>query len=411
MLHRLTKWGVSAAILLLVTSAAVPSPQEGGKKKEYKDRQEYDIIKKVYETKEPRQRLQLLDQWKEKYPETDFELERKRFYFASYQATQQTEKAVEAAKTLLEAAPNAFQPTYYIASTAPFRGSTSPEVLNDGERAAKALLNGLIEKQFDAKNKPQNVSSAQWEEAHQQALLNAHQTLGWVAMQRKNHVEAEEQFKEVLKIDPKMAQVSYWLGQVVLGQGKPQKNELALFSFARAAVYDGQGSLQPQGRQQVDQYLTKVYTKYTGTEDGLAELKNLAQRSALPPDDLVIESKSVRAYKAEQKSRRENPKLWVFKDLKKALLGPQGDSTWSELRGTLTPEMRLYAVSASPPDRPKTIRLTSEQGGSVEVVLNLENRLRTGVRSGSWITFEGVATSLNKSPFRLTLEDGKVLGR
>ena len=44
-----------------------------------------------------------------------------------------------------------------------------------------------------------------------------------------------------------------------------------------------------------------------------------------------------------------------------------------------------------------------------EVVLNLENRLRSGLRAGSEITFEGVAGALTKEPFRLTLNDGKVL--
>ena len=74
--------------------------------------------------------------------------------------------------------------------------------------------------------------------------------------------------------------------------------------------------------------------------------------------------------------------------------------------GKLTPRMGLYVVSASPPERPATINLTSEPGGRTEVVLNLENRRRTGVRTGSLLTIDGVASGLVREPFRLTLTDG-----
>ena len=53
--------------------------------------------------------------------------------------------------------------------------------------------------------------------------------------------------------------------------------------------------------------------------------------------------------------------------------------------------------------------MTSTEGGNTEVVLNLENRLRSGLRSGSELKFEGVAGALTREPFRLTLNDGKVV--
>jgi hypothetical protein len=70
--------------------------------------------------------------------------------------------------------------------------------------------------------------------------------------------------------------------------------------------------------------------------------------------------------------------------------------------------MRLYVVS-SDSARPTTINLSSTKGGAVEVVLNLENRLRSAPGIGTKMAFEGVAASLAKSPFRLGLTDGKVL--
>jgi len=409
MLKRITQITLPVCLLLMATAAAIPSPQESQEKKgpQVKDRQEYDLIQKAIGETDPAAKIQVLDQWKEKYLETDYEVERLRMYMASYQQTQQPAKAIETAKELLEKVPGDFSASYTITLLTPFLGDTSPAVLGDGETAAKGLLAGAIEKQFASK--PENISQADWDSAKKGATVSAYQTLGWIAMQRKENVAAEEQFKQVLQLNPNAGQVSYWLGNVVLAQGDPTKNETALFSFARASVYEGEGALPPESRQQVDAYLTKVYTKYAGTEEGLDELKAMARNQALPPADLKIESAEVRSFNAEQAARKANPQLYMFIDLKNKLTGTAGEQTWSELRGKLTPEFRLYVVSANPPERPQTINLSSRQGGPVEVVLNLEVRRRTGLGSGQLVRFEGVASDLTRQPFRLTLVDGQLL--
>jgi hypothetical protein len=275
----------------------------------------------------------------------------------------------------------------------------------DGEKAAKALLDGGIEKQFQASNKPSNLTAEQWTSAHKQTTGTVYQTLGWTAMQRNEHVEAEKQFVASLKENPANAQVSYWLGREALNQGNADKNELALFSFARAAVLQGPGALTPDGKKQVDEYLTKVYAGYTGTEEGLDGLKQMAMNQALPPADLKIESAEVRKYKEDQERRKANPDLYKFVDLKTMLTGAEGDTMWAKLRGSLTPRFRLYVVS-SDSARPTTIHLSSRRGGPVEVVLELANRLRAAPANGSLLQFEGVASSLNKNPFRLGLTEG-----
>jgi hypothetical protein len=412
MLRKLTYLGLAGCLLLLVTSAAIPSPQEekaAENKKVPKDQQEYELISKAFAKETtPQERLQYLDEWQQKYPETAFDVDRARLFMVSYHQTNQGAKALEAAKGFLEKAPDDFAALYLITSLTPFVPDTTEQHWADADKASNALLAGGIEKQFAAANKPAGTDQAQWDSDKQQAIANAHQTLGWTAMQRKEHVKAEEAFKRSLQANPNSAQVSYWLGQEVSAQADPDKNELALFSFARAATYDGPGALTPQGRQQLDDYLVKVYSKYTGTDEGLAELKALAKSQPLPPSDLEIESAEVRRFQAEQQRRKADPLLYKFLDLKTTLLSAKGDATWGNLRGKLTPEMSLYVISADSA-RPTTINLSSQQGGAVEVVLDLENRLRSAPRVGSKVRFEGVASSLTKSPFRLGLTDGKVL--
>ncbi len=402
-LRQATQSALAACLLLMVATVAVPNPQ----KKEYKDRAEYDIISKVYAEADSTKKLALLDEWKQKYPETDYHLERTRFYLDSYQKTGKTAEAVEAAKELLAKVPGDFTANYVITLFSPNLGTGDAQIVADSTKAAKALLQALPA-QFGTK--PDTVAQDAWDNARQQAEAAAHQTIGWGQMQNKDNAGAEVSLGKVLGIDPSRGQVSYWLGQVVLAQNDASKYDIAFFAFARAALYDGPGAMTAEGRAQVLEYVQNLLKKNYGDESFelyWPRFEEMAKASALPTERIELKSTDQLKFEAEQKSRKENPLLWRFKDLRTALVGPDGATTWGRLNGALSPRMRLYVVSAAPPERPATINLTSEPGGSTEVVLNLENRRRTGVRRGTMLTVEGVAAGLRREPFRLTLNDGK----
>ncbi len=404
-LRHTTRFTLAACLLLMVAAVAIPNPQE----KEYKDRAEYDIITKVYGEADPQQKIALLNEWTEKYPETDYHLERSRFYLDSYQKTGSMPEAIAAAKELLGKLPGDFAANYVITLYSPNLGKADAATLKDASIAANELLTALP-KQFGTK--PDSVAQEAWDNARTGAEAAAHQTIGWTQMQKKENMAAEESFRKVLELDPSRGQVSYWLGQVVLAQNEASKYDLAFFSFARAALYDGPNAMNADGRQQVLEYVQNMMRKNYGEESFnlyWPRFESMAKVGALPSERIELKSEEQLQFEAEQKSRKENPLLWQFKDLQVALTGAQGDSTWAKLNGALTPKMRLYVVSATPPERPATINFTSEPGGGVEVVLNLENRRRSGVRSGTMLTFEGVAAGLRKEPFRLTLNDGKTI--
>ncbi len=404
-LRNTTRFALATCLLLMVAAVAIPNPQE----KQYKDRAEYDIITKVYGEADPAQKLALLDEWKGKYPETDYHLERSRFYLDSYQKTGKMAEAIEAAKELLSKVPGDFTANYVITLFSPNLGKADDETVTSAITAANELLKALPQ-QFGAK--PENVAQAAWDNARTQAEAAAQQTIGWAQMQREDNATAEASFRKVLELDPSRAQVSYWLGQVVLAQNDASKYDVAFFSFARAALYDGPNAMAPDGRTQVQEYVQNLLKKNYGEQSFelyWPKFEEMARAGALPTERIELKSTQQLEFEAEQKSRKENPLLWQFKDLKAALTGPQGDTTWGNLNGALTPRMRMYVVSASPPERPATINFSSAPGGSVELVLNLENRRRTGVRSGTMLTFEGVAAGLRRDPFRLTLNDGKTV--
>ena len=401
MLTRVTNFALAAALLMLVWGAAIP-PAQGQAEKRPKDQKEYELINGVFKETDAAKKLQMLQEWEKSYPETAYSTERVQSFMQAHQQAGNAKETVEWAKKVLELIPGDIQANLAITATTAVlypgaSDSEKPQILEDGATAAGALFN---------LQKPAGVADAQWAAATKQIGETAHETLGWIAMQRKAHATAEKEFLAVLESNPTKAQVSYWLGTEVLAQSNPEKNELALYSIARAAAYEGEGALPAAGRTQVDEYLKTVYMTYAGTEDGLEDLKVMAKNSPLPPADLEIKPAAVRRYEEEQKSRQENPLLWAFLDLKKTLQGPSGDSVWGDLRGKLTPRMRLYVVSA--PARSRTISLSSTPGGPVEVEVGLSNMMRQGVGSGRQLTFDGVASNLTKDPFKLTLTDGAV---
>ena len=111
----------------------------------------------------------------------------------------------------------------------------------------------------------------------------------------------------------------------------------------------------------------KSYAGDTGTNEYWPRLQEMAKGSAFPTEALGFKSKAEIEFEAEQKARAENPLLYKYLDLKAVLTGANGDGVWADLRGKLTPKMRLYVVSASPAARPSIINLTSKPGGANSV--------------------------------------------
>ncbi len=386
--------------MLWCAALAWAAPQAAQKKP--KDQQEYELIVSVQKETDANKRLQTLDQWKQKYPETEFKVERLGAYMQTYQQLGQVAKAIDAARELLGIEPANFGAQFLLASLAPFSGSSDPKLLADAENAAKSLLQA---------ERPSHIAEAQWNDVKKQAAFLAHQALGWTAMVQKKNEAAEQEFLKALEVNPNVAQVSYWLGTVVLAQKNPDKNTLALFSFARAAAFDGQGALTPAGRQQVDAYLTKIYKSYHGDESGLAELKQLAKTQPLPPADLKIKSSEEIAAEKEEELRKSNPLLAIFLQIKDGLTGADSANFWSQMKGTAMPKLRGRVISAKPGVRPKLVEVAVTQGTTPEIALATpETPARCLIEAGADITFEGAeALEFQQSPFLLKMQGGKIL--
>ena len=391
-----------------------PSTQSG--QPNWKDRAEYDLYEAITKDQNPQTRLEKLNQWKDKYPSTDFIKQRRAVYLDTYVKLNQVQNALNTAKEILAGDPKDFTSLYYVALLTPqipavTQKPATADQLEDAQKAANGLLNGGLDAQFAADKKPANVTDDQWKKARTDIEAVAHTTLGWVPMQQKQYDAAEGEFQKSLAINPNNGDVDYWMGTVIAGEKKPEKQSIAFYFFARAAAYDGPGALNPQGRQQVMAYVKNAYQKYHGSNEGFDQLLQTAKSNPTPPADFKITSIvdiEKAKIEAEEKAAKENPQLALWKNIKGELTGANGKTYFeSSMKETLMPTLSGKVVSIEPATRPKTVILAIEDGTTSDATLKFEAALPGKVEPGAVLSFEGSPQSYTDNPFMVVFSVDK----
>ncbi len=398
-------------LALALTSVLTLTVWGQAPQKNYKDRAEYDLYASILKETNPNQKLTLLNQWKEKYPQTEFKEERMQLYLDTYRGLNQGAKVLETAKEMVAADPKSASGLLWINLMTVAMNDTSAAALDTGEQAAKSLLANL-DTVFAAEKKPAAMSDDQWKKERTNIEGVAHTTLGWVSWQRKNLPEAETEFRKVLELNPNNGQVSYWLGTVILAERNPDTQAKALYHFARAASYDGPGSLPEAQRKQIQAYLEKVYINFHGDKSGLDQILVRAKAEPIPPDDFKVESSAEIAARKEEEFRKTNPMLALWMSVKKELAGPNGPSYFEEkvknahLPGGVSgvEKFKGTVISQTPAAKPKEVVIGIADPNTPEVTLKFETPLPTKAAPGTEIEFEGVPSAFTPDPFMVTFD-------
>jgi hypothetical protein len=399
---------VTAGLLISLTLWGQAAPAQ----KQWKDRAEYDLFDAIVKAQDPNKRLELLNTWKSKYPQTDFKEQRNAYYIAVYQQLNRGADLLNFCKTeVLSANPQDMTCLYWVSVLTVSMANTAPDALDYGEKCAKAMLANL-DAAFAPDKRPKEMTEEQFKRQRLGVEAQGHTTIGWVNMQRKNNEAAEAAFIQSLKAEPNAAQVSYWLGTVILAQRKIEKQAAALYHFARAASLTGQGALPEAQRKQLEAYLTKVYTNYHGDSSGLAEIRAQAAKNPFPPEGFKIESKEEIELKRAEEFRKANPMMALWMTIRKELTGPEGEKYFAEHVKDAelpagVPEVTKFKgklVSHKPAANPKELLVAISDATTPEVTLKLETPLKGKAEPGTEIAFAGIATSFTKDPFNLVFE-------
>jgi hypothetical protein len=379
--------------------------------KNYKDRAEYDLYSSILKETNPTQKLALLNQWKEKYPQTEFKDERQGLFLLTYVQLNRGKEVMDTAKEMLTTDPKNPTALYWINVMTVAMNDTSPAALDTGEQAANTLLSNL-DTLFSPDKKPANVTDDQWKKQRSDIEVLGHSTLGWVDWQRKKLPEAEAEFKKVLGMDPTRAQVSYWLGTVILSEKNPDTQAQALYHFARAAHYDGPNALDAGTKKQIQAYLEKVYTNYHGSKDGLDDIIARARTEPMPPADFKVKNSAQIAQEEEEKFRQTNPMLALWMSIKKELAGPNGTTYFNEnVKDHAIPggasgvqKFKATVISQTPAARPKEVVVGIANATTPEATLRFETPLSGKAEPGTVIEFEGTPVAFTPDPFNVTFD-------
>jgi len=381
--------------------------QPPAKEPQWKDRAEYDLVDAISKDTNPQTKLEKLNQWKEKYPTTDFEGLRQRTFLMAYAAAGKVPEALNTAKDMLSANPNDFYALYYTSFETPLLASSGTKPTEDqlgaAEKASNAIINGP--------QKPADVTDADWNQVKSSAQLIAQKTLGWVALQRSQHEAAETAFKKVLATSPNDGETSYWLGIAILGQKKPDRYPEAFYDYARAAAYEGPGALAPAGRAAVKTQLQKFYTQYHGSADGFDQLLAAAKNSPTPPADFKIASVvDIQNQQAAEHDAwvKAHPELALWTNIKTELTGANGASYFeSSMKDAMMPELTGKVISMEPATRPKKVVVGVENGTVADATLVFDAPLPGKVEPGTELKFKGQPESYAANPFMVTFKVDK----
>ena len=389
-----TRLGSRAAVLpMLALSAAAGT---------WTDRNEYDLVLTLRSESIPQKRIELLDEWKAKYPKTELRQQRRELYLSAYQALNDEGQMFGIAGEMLSDQPDNPVGLYWYTILLPEEKSTTPELLQRGEKAATALLSNL-NAYFAPTKKPVAIQDDAWQKQKTQAELLSHRTLGWIAWQRGNYAAAEQEFANVLQRDPKNAEISAWLG-IVSGL-QPDKRSSELWYLARATALRQDGALPEETRRRLHALLENIYVTYHGDTDGLDQLRSEAEANVMVPANFYIESAAVIAAKRnEEEISRTDPEMGAWLRIRRQLGAPDADKYFNEsLRAAPLPKLRGTVIRCTPANKPEEVVIALTDSGSEDAVLKVSPPFRNEAKPGTRLEFEGLADSFQREPLMLRI--------
>jgi hypothetical protein len=412
----------------LALGQAAAGQQAAGATKNYKDHDEYDLYSKITQTTDPKARLQLLQTWQDKYPNSDFAPDRLQYFIATLQQLAATDPAqrqplIDKCKEELKIDPANWKANYLIAVWGPAVGanSPSPDLLDLVQTAAKAAI-ANTDATFSDANKPKTLSADQWTQAKNQTIAIDHNALAWVATIKKDLATAESEYRASLTANPDQGNISVVLAKLLIDTKDNAKVPDALFEYARAGEYAGPGpAVPPESRAKLLDYFNNAYKNYHGNADGASQVLDQAKTSALPPAGFTIGSAqaAANADAAKMQARMDSdPSFKLWYTIESNLKGDQGDSFFNntvkdaEIPGGAegVKDFTGTVISADPSKLTLGVENPTVADTTIVFTTPLRDSEFAKIKVGSTLQFSGVAESYNKDPYMLTFKDPTIPG-
>ncbi len=373
------------AVSVVPASAWAQAPAAAKKGPQVKDQGEYDIAQAAAKETDPLKKLDLLHQWEQKYPDSDFKGTRD----------------LQIAQAESQIAAKALQP------------NASPADIAAAQKAAQDLADNLG-KYMAPENKPAAATDAQWTQAKSQIEQQAHAALAAVYVANKDDAKAEAEYRKILAMDPNSAATAYQLGILIYKSKNVARFPEAFFWIARSIEITGPEALTASGKAAADKYLQQAYAGYHGDATGLDDLKKVAMTAtALPPDLKIKSIQEIETEKAGDAAAfsAAHPDIALWRQIRDALKADGGDAYFTQVKGSEIPPQdgafKMFTGKVISQPTPKEVLLNLDNPAG-DVTLRFPDALKgTPLDPGTEVKFKGVVEEFTKEPYNLVLSVDK----
>ena len=212
--------------------------------------------------------------------------------------------------------------------------------------------------------------------------------------------KAAAAFAKALTDYPNEAAPSYNLGRALSCQGQHAK---AIYHFVRAAGIDpmlGGGIA----------YAADLYTKYHGSDEGLAKLRELAKTAPQPPESFSIETAAEVETRKQHEFAQNHPQYALWRGIKQQLNAPnsahyfEGQLKNTTIVGTGGGRgLKATIVEGRPACRPKELLVSVPPATQPEILIRLDSPIPGAAVPGE-IEFDAIPRSYTSGPLLLTVD-------
>ena len=394
----ITQKRIVATLAALTLAATGAFAQEAPKPKQAQDQAEFDLLTAVNKEVASPKKIELLQQWEQKYPNTAFLEERATVLVQTYQQLNKPAEMYEACKKLYAINPKNPMALYFLMQLPLSLGDAVK--YDEGEAYSKKFLELLP-----------GLPGAEADKKAQETL--ARKLPGNYAVLKKDFPKAEQAFTDYLKWNPNSGNISYALANGMFAQKNKAKQMPALWHLARGAHYTGDDALPDATKLKLQAFFEKSYVGYHGSKNGIQEVIDAALKNPFPPDGWKILSSDEQDDLEMEDLKKSDPMMYNWVQMKRGLTGPEGAKYWEALKGSaIATKFKGKVISSSPPVKTKEVIVGIRDANNPEVKLILEAPVGK-IEPGTEIEFESaVAKDFTAEPFLLTvdIENAKVTG-
>lgn len=372
----------------------------------WKSRAEYDAYNAMLKGSTPQQKLQLAQEFLQKYPTSDFKAGAYDVESQAYQQLNEITQAVTAANNALKDNENDIFALDFVDYVFPYlynpKSAGASEELSQIQSEAKRGLE-LLQKQ----QKPAGVSEEQFDTVVKQYRFHFNRALGFVSLQQKDAAGAINYLKAAEGDNPNDSYTSYFLGQAYLGSNPADYND-ALWALARSV------SLAKKANDPILSAAQKAYSQWYeyrhGSNAGEEDLITQAASSDTPPSGFKVAPPPKHAATG-------NATVDAFYGWQDALSvgGDAAQSAWSQIKGQ-SYGVLAYVESVQPGSSPDTHVVRADiipddrgKAGMYNLLIETNQADAQYLKLGTPFTFKGTISAYTITPaFVLTISDAQI---